>query len=111
MSLKDYLHEKAEESRHNETIGYLIIILGAILLVGGILETVITVKDPQWFLFFPYQLTSHPYSLLGLSFTLIGLVLFCLGIALCIHYALERAWYMEELRKAQAIEEKRFRRR
>ena len=47
MSLRDYLHEKAEESRHNETIGYLIAIIGSVFMIGGILETLIAVEKPH----------------------------------------------------------------
>ena len=105
MSLRDYLHEKAEESRHNETIGYLIAIIGSIFMIGGILETLIAVEKPHsWLLFFPYssgKFMGDPYSLLGLSLDLVGLVLLILGIILCVHYALERSWYIGELRKAQ----------
>ena len=104
MSLRDYLHEKAEESRHNETLGFLIMLIGVNLLVGGILATVVTVENPNWFLFIPYQLTSHPYSLVGLSFASIGLVLLVLGMVFSIHSALQRSWYMDRLKEAQKLE-------
>jgi cytochrome c biogenesis factor len=108
MLFSEYLHEKAEESRHNETIGYLIVIIGSIFFVGGLLETVIKVESPEWFLIIPYYVTSHPYSLLGLTLTSIGLVLLCLGIGLAIHYARERSWYMKEIQKAHLLEEQKL---
>ncbi|MEM3699926.1 MAG: hypothetical protein QXL57_03555 [Candidatus Bathyarchaeia archaeon] len=108
MLFSEYLHEKAEESRHNETVGYLIIIIGSIFFVGGLLETVIKVENPEWLLIIPYHLTPHPYSLLGLTLTSIGLVLLLAGIMVSVHYARERGWYMKEIHKAHSIEEKRI---
>lgn len=111
MSLGEYLHEKAEESRHNETIGYLILLIGSSFLLNGITITVVTADNPNWFLFIPYHITSHPYSLLALASSLLGTVLLCLSLILIIHYALERSWYMQELRKAQALETEKMQRR
>lgn len=108
MLFSEYLHEKAEESRHNETVGYLITIVGAVFFVGGLLEIVITVENPEWFLIIPYHITQHPYSLLGLTLTLIGIVLLCVGIIISIHYARERGWYMKALHKAHATEEQKL---
>jgi len=106
LFFRDYIREKTAESRHNETVGYLTMILGAIFLVGGVLETVVKVENPDWLLFFPYQLTPHPYSLLGLSFSLMGLSLLICGMVLSLKYALERSGYMRELEELRKLEEK-----
>jgi len=101
-SSMNYLHEKAEESRHNETLAYLMFMAGAIFFVGGLLETVVTTENPNWFLIFPYKVTPHAYSLLGLSMVLSGFTLLVLGIILGIYYASDRAIYMNQLREAYA---------
>jgi hypothetical protein len=104
LSIRDYLHEKAEESRHNEMFAYLMFIAGAIFFIGGVLETVTTTSNPDWFLFFPYHVTSQPYSILGLALTLSGIALLVYGVGMGIYHAHDRAWYMQELYKAHSIE-------
>jgi len=103
-----YLHEKAEESRHSELIAYAIAIIGSVFLVGGIIQTLITVQKPQWFLFFPYQLGASPYDFLGLGFTLVGVMMFLAGIILGVHYGAQRIWYTNSLRDAYRFEEEKL---
>jgi len=101
MSLRDYLHEKAEESRHNETLGFLILVIGVIMLMSGLLITAIKVENPDWLLFIPYKLNTHPFVLLALSLDSIGLTLLILGIAFSTHSALQRTMYIDRLKEAQ----------
>jgi hypothetical protein len=67
--------------------------IGSVFFLGGLLETVIKVESPEWFLIIPYHLTLQPYNLLGSALTSIGLVLLCLGLALSIHSTRERMIY------------------
>ena len=108
LSFSYYLHEKAEESRHNETMSLLIAVLGSIFLIGGVLQTFLTVERPQWFLIFPYQIGASPYDLFGLGFTLIGVMLFLCGIILGVHYASQRSWYNNALRDSYRLEEQKL---
>ena len=108
MALMEYLHEKAEESRHNEIVGYLVTITGVIFLMGGTLVTATKVSETKWFLFIPYGLSSNPYSLMGLVFTVLGYILLSFGIILSIHYATERSWYMWRLQDTQTEAEEKL---
>jgi len=106
-----YLHEKAEESRHSELIAYSIAMIGSVFLVGGIIQTLITVQKPQWFLIFPYQLGASPYDFLGLGFTLVGIMMFLAGIILGVHYGAQRLWYTNALKDAYRFEEEKLKAR
>ena len=109
MSFRDYLHEKAEESRHNETSAYLMFLAGATFFVGGILETLSLTLSlnrlPEWFLFIPYYPELVAGTILGLSLIISGLALMILGIAAGLNYSRDRSWYMKELQKACSLEE------
>jgi uncharacterized membrane protein YiaA len=105
MSFRDYLHEKAEESRHNETVAYLMFLAGAMFLVGGILETLSLTEDPGWLLLIPYSIEPSAGGILGLALMISGFSLIVLGIAAGIHYSHDRGWYMQELQKANSVED------
>jgi uncharacterized membrane protein YiaA len=104
MSFRDYLHEKAEESRHNETLAYLMFVAGAIFFVGGILEMLSLGEVPSWFLFLPYIAQTTAGVFLGLTLMIGGVSLIVLGIAAGISYANDRGWYMKELGKANSLD-------
>ena len=105
MSFREYLHEKAEESRHNETCAYLMFLAGAIFFVGGILETLSVGEDPHWFIFIPYYTEPFAGAILGLTLIISGLSLIVFGIVAGLTYSRARGWYMEELRKANYAED------
>jgi hypothetical protein len=105
MSFRDYSHEIAEESRHNETLAYLMFLAGAVVFIGGILENLSLSGEPAWFLIIPYRTEPFAGALLGLTLTVGGVFLIILGIAAGLNYSRDRSWYMQELRKANSPNE------
>ena len=105
MSFNDYLHERAEESRHNETLAYLIFLAGTVFFVGGILETLSLDGNYSWFLFIPYSSEANAGAFLGLTLIFSGISLIVFGIATGIHFSHDRNWYMQEVCKTSSSEE------
>jgi len=104
MSFREYLHEKAEKSRHNETCAYLMFLAGTMFFVGGILETLNVGEDPHWFIFIPYYTEPFAGAILGLTLIISGLSLIVFGIVAGLTYSRDRGWYMQEMRKANYAE-------
>ena len=104
MSIQDYLHEKAEESRHNEIIAYMMFLAGSVFFVGGILSSLGVGREPSWFLFIPYLADSTQILFLELAFLVVGLFLIVGGIGTGVYYYRDRGWYMRELGKANNTE-------
>jgi len=105
MSLRDYLHEKAAESRHNEVLAYLVFLAGAIFYVGGVLETLSLPTQPQWFLFIPYQTSPIEGAILGMAMVISGIIFVAVGIGAGIGFSHSRGWYMGELKNTNSAEE------
>ena len=103
MSVREYLREKAAESRHNEMSAYLMFIAGSVLFIGGVIETLFVAETVDWILFIPVNFTSTPGCTLGLALTLSGLALMIFGLAVGIYFSRDRAWYMRELQSSDFI--------
>jgi hypothetical protein len=101
MSIHDYLHEKAAESRHNETLSYIMFLVGSVFFVGGILSSLVMSQETSWFLFIPYIADFTEAMFLELAFLLIGIFLCVAAMATGLHYYRARNWYLEELSKAK----------
>jgi hypothetical protein len=111
MSFNDYLHERAEESRHNETLAYLIFLAGTVFFVGGVLETLSLGGTYSWFLFIPYSSAANAGTFLGLTLIFSGISLIIFGLAAGIHCSHDRTWYMQEVQKTSSSGENLLRKK
>jgi uncharacterized membrane protein len=104
MSIQEYLHEKAAESRHNELIAYMMFLAGSVFFVGGILSSMGMGREPNWVLFIPYLADFTEAMFLEIAFLIVGLFLIVAGIGAGLHYYRDRGWYMKELGRASNAE-------
>jgi cytochrome b subunit of formate dehydrogenase len=101
MSIHDYLHEKAAESRHNETLAFIMFLTGTVFGVGGIISSLVLSQEPSWFLFIPYIADFTQAMFLEIALLVIGFALCISGIAIGLHYYRDRTWYLKQLAKAK----------
>jgi len=100
MSAQDYFHEKAEESRHNEMVGYVMFLAGSVFFVGGILSALSLGGQVNWLLFLPYSAGSGQALGLEASFLIVGFSLIAMGIGCGLHFNHDRSLYMQKLFEA-----------
>ena len=97
LPCNDLFWERIQESRQNETISYLMFIAGAVFFIGGLLETITSSGNTNWFLFIPYKIGSQTNNLLGLFMVLNGFMLLVFGLSSCIYYNFSRSFYLNLL--------------
>ena len=105
MSLNEYFHECAENSRHDEVNSYIMFLAGLVFFVGGVWESLKLAKNPRWFVFIPYNTEPLGGAVLGLALTITGLTLIVYGVVAELKCWNDRRWYMQEMRKATTFEE------
>lgn len=104
LDFRNYLHEKAQESRQNEMQAWFMFVAGALFFVGGAIISVNLGSSPEWFIFIPYHMNFDSGPLLSLSLIISGICLLISSIIIGLHYYHERMWFMRELQKAYETE-------
>lgn len=104
LNFLQYLHEKAQESRNKEMQGCLMFLAGAVFFIGGMLESLSLIENPEWFIFIPFHPRPVAGAILGLTLTLSGLSLMVFGVVVALRWRVNRKWYMEKLQKASSKE-------
>lgn len=92
-----YMHERIQESRQNEFISYLMFTAGTVSFIGGIIATVTSTPNPNWFLFIPYTIGSHVNNFVNLFMVINGFMLLVFGLSACIYYNIYRSSYLNLL--------------
>lgn len=85
----------------------MITILGSVFMVAGIIQTLLIDQRPEWFLIFPYHISTSAYDFTGLAFTILGTTLLLSGVILVIHYGAQTSWYSNRLKEEYRIEQEK----
>jgi len=106
LSYEDWLNRRADESSHNEIMSFLMVILGINISIGGLIVTILTSGEPNIFPFLSPQPVSFSIAL-GPILTIVGFALTSAGFMLSVYHDRRRSWYLGEIHKATAYEQKK----
>jgi len=99
LSFEDWQYRQAEKNAHNEILALIVMVLGANLLIGGLIITVLTTGQPIIIPFITQQTINLPIAL-GVILTNSGFAILFAGFALGIHYDKQRSWHLKEIDKS-----------
>lgn len=108
MAFEDWLNRKANHYAHNEILAFLLMILGANFLVGGLVMTVVTTGEVMAFPFFSQQ-SLNMASVIGLVLSVTGVFVLLSGFFLVLHYDRKRKWHLAEIEKAGKFQNRKIR--
>jgi hypothetical protein len=107
MAFEDWLNRKADHYAHNEILAFLMMILGANFLVGGLVITVVTTGELMTFPFIIHQ-TLTMASVIGLVLSVTGVFVLLSGFFLVLHYDRKRKWHLGEIEKADKLKNRKI---
>jgi len=79
---------------------YFLSAISYVFFTAGLLEIIMTVENPKWFLIIPIRLRYILTASTGPVLTTIGLTQICLGAVSSICYNKQLVWYVKELKKS-----------
>lgn len=103
-----YMHERIQESRQNEIISYLMFIAGTVFFIGGVLATVNSNANPNWFLFIPYTIGPQVNNFVNLFMVLNGFMLLIVGLSACLYYNVYRSSYLNLVNDIEPTKKQAF---
>ena len=108
MAFEDWLNKKANHYAHNEILAFLMMLLGANFLIGGLLMTVFMTGELMAFSFVNQQSLTMA-SVIGLVLSVTGVFVLLSGFFLVLHYDRKRKWHLGEIEKADKLKNRKIR--